>query len=153
MELKKIEVSREIFQTPDEWSVKYKYNYGRLSPFFKAMKEEGKLLGTMCPECGLVACPPRPDCPKCFVSADWVETTGEGTIDTFCVTHFAVSGVGKEVPYCLAHVNMDGTDTAILGCVSGTDMDKIKIGMRVKAKFIGKDKREGKITDFDFVPI
>jgi uncharacterized OB-fold protein len=57
------------------------------------------------------------------------------------------------VPYCLAYVNLDGTDTAILQCVTGIEFEKIKIGMRVKVKFNDKDKREGKITDFEFVPI
>ena len=153
MGLRKVEVNKEVFEIPDEWSVKYNYHYGRLSPFFRTLKEEGKLLATKCPKCGWVACPPRPDCPQCFVSADWMETSGEGTIDTFCITYLAIAGLQKQVPYCLAYVNLDSTDTAILQCVTGIEFEKIKIGMRVRVKFNDKDKREGKITDFEFVPI
>ena len=151
MDLLKVDVGSEIFENPDEWSVKYNYHYGRMSPFFRAMKEDAKILGTKCPECGRICCPPRIDCPTCFVKADWVELPLEGTIDTFCITHFKVAGVEIDVPYCLANVNIDGTDTTILQKVSDVDFNKIEIGMKVKARF--KETREGKITDFEFVPI
>ena len=151
MSLEEIKVSDEVFETPDAWSVKYNYHYGRMSPFFRALKEDKKLLGTRCPKCGRVCCPPRVDCPECFVKAVWVELPLEGKIDTFCITHFAVAGVEIELPYCLANVNIDGTDTTILQRVTGVDLDKIQIGMRVKAGF--KENREGKITDFEFTPL
>ena len=153
MELKRIVVSDEVFATSDEWSLKYMYRYGGMSPFFKAMKEDEKILGTICPKCGRVCCPPTIDCPKCFIKADWVELPLEGTIDTFCITHVKVANVKLDVPYCLANVHIDGTDTTILQLVTDVDFNKVKIGMRVKARFKSVDEREGMITDFEFIPL
>ena len=43
------------------WDVMYNHSYGRVSPFFMGLLEK-KLMGTKCPKCGDVFCPPRAHC-------------------------------------------------------------------------------------------
>ncbi len=138
-------------RVPDFWSVKYNYSYGRLSRFFRELKENSRLMGTRCPKCGRINCAPRPDCRYCFVPAEWIEVAQTGTVLTCAVVHEAVSDYHGPTPYAVAQVNLDGTHSAIMQIVRGIEPEKVHVGMRVKARF--KEEREGRITDFEFVPV
>src|SRR5579885_442660 len=52
----------EILEVPDVMKVTYKYSYGQQSPFFRALRDFGKLLGARCPSCNFTYCPPRKNC-------------------------------------------------------------------------------------------
>ena len=132
---------------PDLWSVKYQYSYGRSSRFFRELKDNRRLMGTRCPKCGRVLCAPRADCRTCYVPTEWVEVARTGTVLTYAVVHEAVSDYRGPTPYAVAQVNIDGTDSCILQIVRGIEPDKVRVGLRVQARF--KAEREGRITDIE----
>ncbi len=136
---------------PDLWSVTYNYSYGRSSRFFRELKENRRIMASRCPTCGQVLCAPRADCRRCFVRTEWIEAAQTGTVLTYAVVHEAVSDYRGPVPYAVAQVNIDGTDSCIFQIVRGVAPEKVHVGMRVQARF--KDEREGRITDFEFVPV
>ncbi len=98
-----------------EWprSITHRHTYGKLSPFFKALKE-GKLLATRCvnPECEekRLWLPPRADCPDCNQPMEWEELPQPviGTVHTYARVEYAGSGIELTTPYFQIDVELPG---------------------------------------------
>ncbi|TAK31684.1 MAG: hypothetical protein EPO21_17280 [Chloroflexota bacterium] len=122
-----------------EWprSLTHRHTYGKLSPFFKALRE-GKLLATKCvsPECeknGLWL-PPRADCPDCNQPMVWQEIPQPviGKVHTYARVEYAGIGIELTTPYYQIDVELPGVCTIFKGYLEhGTPA----IGMMVKACF------------------
>ena len=122
------------------------------SKFFIELMNNKKLLGTKCSKCGKIWMPPRINCSDCYVPADWIEVQQTGTIEVSTIAWFTTSAFIKNVPYAMGFIKLDGTDTALLQGIFSENLvpSKIKKGKRVRAVF--QKEREGKMTDFFFVP-
>ncbi|GAB4321632.1 MAG: Zn-ribbon domain-containing OB-fold protein [Promethearchaeota archaeon] len=142
---------KDYLEYYDEMSVHYMYSVGELTPFFKAVREEKKLLGAKCTNCGFVYFPPRASCSKCYVPNEWVELPGTGRIEAATVCHFGRSQFTDKMPIVIAFIRLDGADSAIRHTIVTDDprLERLKRGTRVKVAF--RDAREGKVTDFYFV--
>jgi uncharacterized protein len=149
-------MSDELIFIPGEWEIPYHFAAGKVSShFFIQLRDNKKLLGIKCPECGRVMMPPRGFCERCFVEADeWVEVGPEGTIEAFTITMEKWPG-NPDPPFAVAYVKLDGADTAMMNYVRGLDFSDIEetakilqIGNRVTVTF--KEEREGKVTDFEY---
>ena len=125
----------------------FQWSYGKISPFFRELIENKKIMGTKCPKCGVVFCPPTSDCPKCWVPTEWIEVGPQGTVLTFTVIHMPNSWSKRSAPYTLALVKLDGADTALLHYIDSTDKEILSKGPRVEAVFA--DERKGYVTDID----
>ncbi len=132
--------------------INYKYSMGGQSKFFLELMNNKKILGTKCTKCGKVWMPPRINCSDCYVPAEWVEVKHTGTIEVSTIVWFTTSAFIKNIPYGTAYVKLDGASTALLQGIFSENLvpSKIKKGKRVKAVF--QKEREGKMTDFFFVP-
>lgn len=76
--------------------------------FFKILKEEGKLLGLKCRDCGTITCPPKNTCNQCGGrKLEKVLLSGRGTIRSYTVTYIAPMGYEKEAPYTVALVELE----------------------------------------------
>ena len=101
-----------------------------------------ELLMNRCTECGHWHAPPRPVCPECW-SFD-VEATpvqGEGTIFMAIFLHQGppAPGVDYKVPYPVVTVELDEQPgLRFTSTVVGTDNDAIRIGKRVRLKWIDR---------------
>lgn len=147
----------DYFELPDELHVYYRYSYGGLSPFFRALVEDQRILGTRCPQCGKVYCPPRTHCGACYAETTWVPLDGKGTVIAAVYCYWTPADWPArpyiDLPYVYALVRLDGADTCLNSAVVVDDMrlnERVRQGTRVRAVF--REKREGKITDFYFVP-
>ncbi|HEC39796.1 MAG TPA: hypothetical protein ENI29_16275 [bacterium] len=136
----------------DIMKINYKYTMGGQSKFFIELMENKKILGTKCTKCAKIWIPPRINCSECYVSADWVELKHTGVIDVSTIVWYTTSEFVKNIPYGVAYVKLDGADTSLLQGIFSENLvpSKIRKGSRVKAVF--KKEREGKMTDFFFVP-
>jgi len=148
-------MSGEKFQAHeirDRIAINYKYTMGSQSKFFIELKNNKKLLGTKCTKCGKTWMPPRINCSECYEPADWVEMKQVGTIEVSTIVWYTTSAFIKAVPYSIAFVKLDGANTALLQGIFSENLvpSKIKKGNRVRAVFL--KEREGKMTDFFFVP-
>jgi len=132
--------------------INYKYSMGGQSKFFLELMKNKKLLGTKCTKCGKIWMPPRIHCSDCFVPAKWHEVKSTGTIKVSTIVWYTTSAFIENIPYATAYVKLDGADTSLLQGVFSENLvpSKIKKGKRVKAVF--QKEREGKMTDFFFVP-
>ncbi len=150
-------MSKENFQAHeirDRIKIDYKYTYGGQSKFFIELMNNKKLLGTKCtnPQCGKVWMPHRINCSECYTSAEWVEMKQTGVIMVSTIVWYTTSAFIKAIPYGVGFIKLDGADTSLLQGIFSENLvpSKIKKGRRVKAVF--SKEREGKMTDFFFVP-
>ncbi|MFX1315535.1 MAG: Zn-ribbon domain-containing OB-fold protein [Promethearchaeota archaeon] len=139
-------------QIRDIIQIKYKYTMGGQSKFFIELMNNKKLLGTRCSKCGKTWMPPRINCSDCYAPADWVELNQTGTIEVSTIVWYTTSAFIKAVPYGIGFIKLDGAETSLLQGIFSENLvpSKVKKGRRVRAVF-NKD-REGKMTDFFFVP-
>lgn len=94
------------------------------SQFFKALRDEGKILGSPCRSCGRVLCPPRSFCPECGEPTDELKEVGpEGDL---------ISWTSSSDGEVFGLIKLDGADTAILhrlldGETSWSKGDRVQI--------------------------
>ncbi len=128
---------RQIERINLEFTQNYVYSLGKYSRFFIELENE-RFMATCCADCGKVYAPPRPLCPDCMKISEWVELSGEGTLQTFSILHFAPNTnddvCALQTPYVLAYVLLDGASTLFPHLLK-TAPEIVKIGMRVKVAY------------------
>ncbi|MEQ8675400.1 MAG: Zn-ribbon domain-containing OB-fold protein [Aggregatilineales bacterium] len=128
---------RQIERLTLEMTQTYTYSLGKYSRFFIEL-ENNRFMATRCADCGKVYAPPRPLCPDCMKISEWVELSGEGTLQTYSVLHFAPNTNADvralQTPYVLGYVLLDGASTLFPHLVKIAPEDA-KIGMRVKVVY------------------
>jgi len=122
-----------------EGSVRLPFRYAAgatASTFLQALRDEGRILGSRCPSCRTVLCPPRPDCPRCGKPAtEPVEVGPAGTL----VSWTELPGRGA-----FGLVRPDGADTAFVHRLLAPPQG-LRAGTRVRARFA--EDRSGGIAD------
>ncbi len=152
MAVNAVESPFQFHEIEDQIVINYHYSMGGQSPFFIALKNDKKLMGTKCPNCGTVYVPPRVTCARCYKPATWVQVKDTATIKVATLVWYSTSKFIASVPYAIGYIQLDGATTSMLQGVFSDNLvpSKIKAGKRVRAVF--KKEREGKATDFFFVP-
>jgi len=135
----------------------YERTKGEFSPFFKAIRDEKKILGCRCTTCGLVRIPPMvTHCPDCdFAPTELVEVGQVGRMNsTPPITYFATSLFLHMAPFGRGRVILNGADTAMsVNVYTSTGIlvpGLVKKGTEVKMVF--KDERIGEASDFFCIP-
>ncbi len=127
--------------------VPYQWSAGVIgTKFFKAIRDEKKILATRCKNCKKTFVPPVKNCGTCFgVCADWVSVGPEGTV--ISATQALHSSKAHPVANPIfALIHLDNADTNLLHLLEGP-LERVPIGSRVRAVF--KDARTGGILDID----
>jgi uncharacterized OB-fold protein len=122
------------------------------SEFFWDGLREAKLLLPHCTACSRHFFPPMPGCPYCGADGtkvEAVEASGEGTVYSWIVAHYAFDAafVG-EVPYTILAVDL-AEGARINGRLKGASGDAVEAGMPVRAAF----ESRGDYTILCFTPI
>ena len=135
----------------------YRRTKGEFSSFFLALRDEKRLLGCKCTQCGLVRVPPfLTHCPECnFAPSELIEVEQVGVMhNTPPITYFATSLFQDMAPYGRGRVVFKGADTAMsanLYTTSGIMVPGVfKKGTEVKLVF--RDERVGEMRDVFCVP-
>ncbi|MEC9290077.1 MAG: OB-fold domain-containing protein, partial [Chloroflexota bacterium] len=98
------------------------------SAFYNKLKEEKKLVGVKCQDCGHLSPEPRPMCPECHgFDMEWHPFSGKAKLSTFtCISIVPVSmaakGYGRDKPYCTGIVALEEGPriSAMINGVDGT---------------------------------
>jgi uncharacterized OB-fold protein len=150
----KLEESREaeymVIYRPH--GVLYHHSYGLVSKFFKGLVEK-QLLGTKCPKCKTVYCPPRVHCwnPSCRVTeTKWMELPLKGKVHTFSVMLFSADAFLEMLPFVLGYVQIEGADTALPVQII-TAPTNVFVGQKVNLQF--REVRKGDLMDIYAVPV
>lgn len=117
--------------------IPFRYAAGAIgSRFLAALRDEGRIMGSRCQACDIVACPARPFCPTCAMKLDaLVEVGPSGTLVSFTE---APGGI-------FALVRLDGATTAMLHRLLGGG--PWRMGCRVRGRL--SEKRVGSILDIE----
>jgi uncharacterized OB-fold protein len=149
---------KEYLITNDAMYTFYRRTRGEFSPFFLALRDEKKLLGCRCSQCGVVRVPPfLTHCPDCnFTPTELIEIEQVGLMNsTPPITYFATSLFQHMAPYGRGRVLFKGADTAmsvLLYTTTGILVPGI-INKGTEVKLVFKDDRVGAVTDIFCVPV
>lgn len=120
------------------------------SKFFQELRDNRRIMGIKCPECGKVYVPPRRVCGDCFEEMkEFVEVGPGGVIGSFTILRYGFidpeTGEQKPVPYGYGFIKFDGADTLFQHYISIEEEYRIKVGARVEPVF--SEERKGTIKD------
>jgi len=119
------------------------------SRFLLALRDEGKILGNRCDTCNTVFVPPRKNCGRCFVDTrEWVELGNEGVVKAHTIVRFSHPLQPVDPPFAYAMIQLEGADVSLVHLIT-KDLDKLKNGVRVRARFKEEPERKGHILDID----
>jgi uncharacterized OB-fold protein len=117
--------------------------------FFRAIKNEGKILGTYCENCDITYVPGRIFCERCMAELDdWQDMGTVGEIFTFTLLFEDLEGTPIEEPIVVAFIRMG--DGGLIHQLGELDLEELTIGMPVEAVFKPKSEREGSILDIRY---
>ncbi len=92
--------NQDVVKAYYKMEAEFNWSYGKISRFFKELMENKKIMGTKCPKCGMVFCPPTSDCPKCWVPTEWVEVGPQGDSITLLRSSICpIYGRNGKAPY------------------------------------------------------
>ena len=96
----------------------------------------GQLLIQYCPQCSRYQFYPRSICTQCMSDKlDWVQATGQGTVETWTIVRRPVSeAYAAQAPFVLALIRLD-EGPVMMSHVTGCDAEKVQTGMRVRVVF------------------
>ena len=143
------------FMVEGKLALPYSYFAGRVgSKFLTTIRDEQKILGIRCSKCKKVFVPPRQTCDVCLedIRDNWVDVQNRGEVTNFTVVRYNDRHLPRKAPYVLAMIRLDGADTSLVHIVEGVDVDKTKVGMKVRAVFA--KETTGTLLDIDhFEPV
>jgi uncharacterized OB-fold protein len=118
--------------------------------FLRALKDQGKILGTRCTQCDVSYVPGRLYCERCFAHLDddaWFDAGTHGSVHTFTIMHIDLDETALPAPRIIAFIEIDGTDGGLVHNLDQVDPEEIFIGMPVQAVLKPAPDRTGSITD------
>lgn len=131
-----------------------RYTFGLAGErFFRAIKDDGKILGTYCPKCEHTYVPGVLFCERCLSELDaWVDVGTVGTVHTFTLLYENYDGSPRAEPELIALVEF--ADGGLIHRLGEIDTDEVEIGLVVEAVFKPAEERTGSILDIlHFKPV
>ncbi len=114
--------------------------------FFRALRDDGEILGTPCSSCGVVYVPGRMFCERCFAALqEWVPVGPAGTLESFTAVLVDLDGRPRDEPQWIGLVRFDGATSVLVHRLEGGG--EAVIGARVEAVLEPKKRRTGSIND------
>ncbi|HJX38008.1 MAG TPA: Zn-ribbon domain-containing OB-fold protein [Anaerolineae bacterium] len=123
--------------------------------FLRTLKEQGVIMGTVCPNCDLTYVPPSMYCERCFAELDeWVEVPSTGVVDTYTVLTRSLEGEPLGEPQVLALIRLEGAHGGLVHRLGEITPEEVEIGMAVQAVLKPANERQGSILDIEhFKPV
>jgi uncharacterized OB-fold protein len=119
--------------------------------FFRAIKDQGVIMGTVCTECNLTYVPPMMYCERCFAELeDWIEVGTEGTVYTYTVLGVSLEDSPLEEPEIFAFIKIEGVHGGLVHRLGEVEPEEVEIGVAVEAVFKPQEEREGSILDIKY---
>ena len=147
-----------IGQGPEAWHgdmpVTSRYTVGLAGErFFRALKDEGKILGSRCDDCDTIYVPARQFCERSMDECtEWLDVGTEGFVESFTVLAVDYDDSPLDEPKIVAFVRI--ADGGLIHLLGEVDPEDVEIGMPVEAVLKPKADRIGAITDIEhFKPL
>ncbi|MBI2624885.1 MAG: hypothetical protein HYW70_00905 [Candidatus Nealsonbacteria bacterium] len=135
----------------------FRHSQGEFSQFFKALRDDARILGNRCPKCRVLICPPFqnrcPDCNFAEMQSEIMPDTGLMAASPVIVI-FAPARFKADVPYGLGYAFLGKSDCALPLRVK-TTTGMIRPGILEKhtlVKIVFRNKRQGEMLDIFALP-
>ena len=153
------EEREELIALKQVLSIPQRFSTGPLmGKFLQELRDNKRILGNKCPECGRIQTPPREICAICRIRVEeLVEIGPEGRVISFDITYYAspdpLTGESRETPYCSAFLLLDGcTGSDIFWHeIDPAGIDRVKKGVRIRP--VWAENRTGSISDIKYFEI
>ncbi len=117
--------------------------------FFRAIKDEGRLLGARCAACEVTFLPARQFCERCLDELDeWTDAGTRGKVHTFTLLYHNADGSVRDEPQVVAFIRIE--DGGIVHRLGEVEPEQVGIGMPVEAVFKPEAERQGSILDIKY---
>ena len=139
---------------PDAWlgemPITSRYTAGLAGEtFLRAIKDEGKILGSHCDRCAITYVPARQFCERCMDELDETVDVGTvGEVHTFTLLFENLDGTQREEPEVIAFISLG--DGGLVHKLDEINLDDLDIGMLVEAVFKPEAERQGSILDIAY---
>ncbi|MBM3124884.1 MAG: Zn-ribbon domain-containing OB-fold protein [Chloroflexi bacterium] len=139
-------------QAPTAWRgnlpVTSRYTYGLAGEkFFRTLKDEGKIMGTVCNNCGRTYVPATAFCERCLSElTEWVDVGLVGELHTFTRLFVDYDGNPLDEPELVGFIGFG--DGGLIHKLEA-DPDTLEIGKKMEAVLKPKSKRTGSILDIE----
>jgi hypothetical protein len=130
----------------------YRWDAGEAMGAFLEAMFEGRIVATICEQCGRTLVPPRKFCERCFRPTDtWTDVEAVGTVQTFSICHVRWDMVPLDPPELPAVIRLDGASQGgFLHKLGEVDPERVAIDMAVEAVWKPLDDRAGSILDIAY---
>ena len=152
MTTEKILDVRRMTHWPGHMEADYIYTLGIAGErFFKEIKENGRISGAKCKQCGKIFVPARLYCEKCFDKlTEWVDIGTKGRVYTFTVAYVDIKGAKLEEPTIYALIKFDGTVGGLVHKLGEVAICDLRVGLPVEAVFKPQPDRTANINDIKY---
>ncbi len=131
--------------------LEYDYRPGTAESVFLNGLRQGKLIGARAGHDGPVYLPPRGADPKSArITDDYVEVKDTGTVVTFSITRVPSPNIRIDPPYAAISVLLDGADISFFHVLRGCELEDVRIGMRVKARWVPPEQRGPTVWNIEY---
>ena len=132
--------------------LEYDWDAGEAMGAFLDGLRDGRILATVCTECGRTLVPPRKFCERCFRPTDtWAEVASTGRVETFSICFVRWDMVPLDPPEIPAVIRLDGaSEGGFLHMLGEVAPDDVSIGMEVEAVWKPAGERTGSILDIAY---
>ncbi len=131
----------------DQIPFHYEYTAGVAGERFLRGLKEGKILASVCSECGKKYLPPKMYCTDCFVEIkDYEEVGPKATVAALAESHFDFEGKKLAKPRTYAFLTFKGVTGGIVHYASGKGL---QVGSVVAPKFRAVQARKGSLLDIE----
>jgi uncharacterized OB-fold protein len=119
--------------------------------FFREIKDNARLMGTHCADCGLIYVPAAIFCERCFAQLDeWVQVSNQGIVFTYTVLYRDLDNQLLDPPAILAYVKLEGSTGGLVHYLGEIDPEDVYVGLEVEPLFKDAAEREGSILDIAY---
>lgn len=135
---------------PGEMEIPARYTAGLAGErFFRALKDDGEILGSRCTRCEILYVPARQFCERCLDElVDWSNVGTLGEVHTFTLLFRDVDGNALPEPEIVAFVQFG--DGGIVHRLREVEPEDVFVGMPVVAVLRPASQREGSILDIAY---
>jgi acetyl-CoA C-acetyltransferase len=130
----------------------YRWDAGEAMGAFLEAMFEGRIVATICEQCGRTLVPPRKFCERCFRPTDrWTQVPDTGTVQTFSICHVRWDMEPLDPPEIPAVIRLDDTsEGGFLHKLGEVEPGDVRIDMEVEAVWKDPAERTGSILDIAY---
>ena len=128
--------------------LEYDHSAGEAATGFLRGLMQKKVLGARSGPGAPVMVPPRGADPRTSeLASEMVEVSDKGTVVTFSIIRVPSENIPFELPYVCISVLLDGAGVPMFHVLQNCELDDVRIGMRVQAKWAPDDEPDVAFED------